>query len=253
MASPRTTLQLECFGLTDTGRVRAKNEDQFAVVEIREWLAVRQSTIEDEAWLRRVAGFDAHLLAVADGLGGAPAGEVASRLAIQALVEMIVRPQLSAGDLPMWLRRVFLECQKRIETDAAIHPDRHGMGTTLTFAFVSDLRAIVGHAGDSRCYRLRGGALKQLTRDHTVVGHVLWNCLGGANPELQPDIRDEILEAGDTLLLCTDGLTLELDDEVIASHLRESATSEDACRALVDAAMQAGGRDNVTVVVARFT
>lgn len=253
MASTRTTLQLECFGLTDQGRVRAKNEDQFAIVEIREWLSVRQSTIEDETWAKRVAGFDAHLLAVADGLGGAPAGEVASRLAIQTLVESILRPQLSVGDLPMWLRRVFLECQKRIETDTAVHPERHGMGTTLTFAFVMDARLVVGHVGDSRCYRLRGGALRQLTRDHTVVGHILWNCLGGANPELLPDIREESLEPGDTLLVCSDGLTLELEDPEIASQLRESPTAEDACKSLVEAALHAGGRDNVTVIVARFT
>src|SRR5262249_5694817 len=127
------------------------------------------------------------------------------------------------------------------------------------------------HAGDSRCYLLRGKRLEQITRDHTVAqqlvdqgvlpaeevqgsrwSHVLWNCIGGGSHELNPDVYKVTLQIDDTLLLCTDGLTLDVPDARIVELLQQARSAEETCRRLIDAANAAGGRDNITVVVARF-
>ena len=144
------------------------------------------------------------------------------------------------------------------------------MGTTLTF--LRELpRLYVVHVGDSRCYLLRRAELQQLTRDHTLaalqvecgyadkqdaeksrLSHVLWNTLGGGSDELYPEISKAGLAVGDTVLLCTDGLSKHLSDEEIAAVLNGVTTAEHACRQLIDEANTAGGKDNVTAIVARF-
>jgi protein phosphatase len=145
------------------------------------------------------------------------------------------------------------------------------MGTTLTMAYVVWPRLFIVHVGDSRCYLLRRSELKQLTEDHTVAqqyvesgvlaadeaetsrwSNVLWNVVGGASDELAPQVYKSELQLGDTLLLCTDGLNKHVSDDRIAQVLAEDADAEKVCRCLVAAANDAGGSDNVTIVVARF-
>src|SRR5262249_5001035 len=145
------------------------------------------------------------------------------------------------------------------------------MGTTLTMAYLLWPRLYVVHAGDSRCYLLREDRLHQITTDHTLAqqmvergvlqpaeaqdsnwSHVLWNCIGGGSRELSVEVHKATLRLGDSLLLCTDGLTQCVPNEQIRDLLREPASAEQVCRHLLHAAHEKGSPDNVTVVVAHF-
>jgi protein phosphatase len=159
----------------------------------------------------------------------------------------------------------------RVCETASRHPELRGMGTTLTMAYDHGTELFVAHVGDSRCYLLRCGVLHQLTRDHTWVQelvdggvlpaenvphhelrHIITNAVGGPSPGVQVEVHKVDLEAGDVVLLCTDGLTEMLPDETIAGVLRAETDPPVACQRLVQLANDRGGRDNVTVVVARY-
>ena len=220
-----------------------------------------------------------YVMIVADGMGGHAAGEVASRMAISALVSL-------ALDVPDWIFKVDEEHAREIERRARTRvqevgamlvergqrdPALRGMGTTLTAARSLGRDLMITHVGDSRAYLLRAGGLHRLTRDHTyaqllvdtgqlapgdVAGsrhrHVLTNALGGSSEDVQVDTDRLQLEDGDRLLLCSDGLTDLVDDETIAGILLEATRSSDACERLVQRALDNGGRDNVTVIVAAY-
>jgi protein phosphatase len=145
------------------------------------------------------------------------------------------------------------------------------MGTTLTTVYIVWPRAFVVHVGDSRCYLLRAGQLKQLTSDHTMaallaesgkmnseearhspMGHALLNVLGGKSDDLSVDVHKLTLEVDDTLMLCTDGLYDMVSDEDLLDVLNSEASVESTCRRLVDLANDNGGKDNITLIVARF-
>ena len=145
------------------------------------------------------------------------------------------------------------------------------MATTVTLAYLLWPRLFVVHAGDSRCYLLRGSRFRQITKDQTVAqslvesgqlppedvetskwSHVLWNVVGGDDVELTSEVYKARLEPGDTLLLCSDGLTRHLTDQQIVQVLEAEKETEAACHRMVDAANEAGGTDNITVIVARF-
>jgi PPM family protein phosphatase len=162
-------------------------------------------------------------------------------------------------------------CQQRIEACAAVDLGCRGMGTTLTMAYIHWPRLYVVHAGDSRCYLLRGGKLEQITTDQTVAqrlvesgtltqaqakesrwSHILWNCLGGGKSDLRVDVYKSTLELSDVLLLCTDGLTTAVSDQQVQELLSRKERAENVCHHLVNAANSAGGPDNITVVVAQF-
>ncbi|HMI80200.1 MAG TPA: Stp1/IreP family PP2C-type Ser/Thr phosphatase [Solirubrobacterales bacterium] len=226
---------------TDTGRQRNANEDS---------LFTR-----------------APLFVVADGMGGAQAGEVASKAAAESF----------AGELPEAAPERMLEqtiegANRTIHELARKNPGLAGMGTTITAAVV-DLEAeevAIGHVGDSRAYRLRGGRFEQLTRDHSLVEEmrrkgqltdaqaedhpqrsIITRALG-PEPEVQVDLQTVPTQAGDVFLICSDGLTTMLDDEKIAHVLTRATSLQSAVRALVDEANRAGGRDNITVVAFRL-
>jgi protein phosphatase len=169
------------------------------------------------------------------------------------------------------LKAALEECQRRIQAVSAHSAAPAKMGTTLTMAYLLWPRLYVVHAGDSRCYLQRGGRLERITTDHTVAqqlvergvlepeqaegsqwSHVLWNCVGGGSHELNPDVYKATLDLGDSLLLCSDGLTKVVADEQIREILGRKARAEETCRQLVDLANDLGGPDNVTVVVAHF-
>src|SRR4051812_6662491 len=172
---PPPPLAALSFGLTDRGRVRPGNEDHFLVADLSRTLRVRQTSLPQAATQQgRSRG---HVLLVADGMGGAAAGEVASALSVETVeafvVELLRRvSNLEAGDehgVLADLREAVRKADARIFEKVQERPEFAGMGTTLTLVFVNGRRLFVVHAGDSRCYLFRGGRLERLTEDHTVV------------------------------------------------------------------------------------
>jgi PPM family protein phosphatase len=227
-------------GRTDPGRIRRRNEDAFVL--------------------------DPPLFAVADGMGGAQAGEVASRLAATAFREYHDADQLPPADR---VQAIIQEANRRIYERARADLDASGMGTTLTAALLTGGRVILGHVGDSRAYRIRDGELEQLTEDHSLVGDlmrsgrltpeeadahpqrsVITRALG-TDPEVDVDTSTVDVKPGDLFLLCSDGLTTMVTDDDILGILAAAPTLDDAARELVRAANSGGGEDNVTVVLFR--
>jgi protein phosphatase len=230
----------EKASLTDVGRQRQSNEDSF---------------------LERPPVF-----AVADGMGGARAGEVASRMAVEAFEE-----HDGSGEGPEdMLRGVAREANRRIYEAAQGDSEHAGMGTTLTAAMVSGREVAVGHVGDSRLYRLRDGALEQLTDDHSLVEELVRQ--GRLTPEEaehhpqrsiitralgpEPDVDVETFthtgRDGDVYLICSDGLSGMVPEDQMAQIVRDAGSLEDAARELIEAANRNGGRDNITVVLFRL-
>jgi serine/threonine protein phosphatase PrpC len=225
---------------TDTGRQRNANEDSFFT--------------------------KAPLFVVADGMGGAQAGEVASKAAAESFAH-----ELPAAPPEHVLEQTIEGANRTIHELARKDPDLAGMGTTVTAAIV-DLEAeevAIGHVGDSRAYRFRGGKFEQLTRDHSLVEEmrrkgqltdaqaedhpqrsIITRALG-PEPEVQVDLQTVPAQNGDVFLICSDGLTTMLDDEQIGRILGRATSLQAAVRALVDEANRAGGRDNITVVAFR--
>jgi len=267
-------LTVRSHGRTDKGRVRGSNEDQFLIATLTKSLQVRTSLPQETLQCGPPQG---HLFVVADGVGGNNAGEQASALAV-GTIESFVLDTLNwcvhlrgseedriLGEFQKALKRA----DERVYSESQARPDCRGMGTTLTLAFVLEDELFLAHVGDSRCYLLRNGLLYRLTRDHTLVAemvrrgllepeqaarhnlrHVITNVVGGSDPGVQVEMHKLPLEAGDRLLLCSDGLTEMVPDEEILALLGEAADPATACDRLVDRANDNGGRDNVTVVVA---
>jgi serine/threonine protein phosphatase PrpC len=270
-------VSVRSFGLSDRGRRRASNEDQFLIAELARTLWVRQSSLPQEP--TQHGRNRAHVFLVADGMGGHHAGEVASALTVATIEAFVLHvlkrfSNLRATDGQAILKdfqAALQQADARIFEETAHHPEWAGMGTTLTLAFVSGWKLFVVHAGDSRCYLFRGGQLRRLTADHTVAGelarrgvirpedvshhqfrHVVTNALGGGTAGVQTDVLNVELETGDAVLLCSDGLTDMLPDERIAAVLAADAEPRAACTRLVAEANEQGGRDNITTIVARF-
>ncbi len=278
--SPRSRaslLTVRAAGLTDRGRVRDSNEDHFLIAVLSRSLRVEQTSLPQRGEVR--GRNQSHVLLVADGMGGHAAGEVASALSVEAVEAFVLDLLRRFSNLqPTDEKGVVSDlCQAMLQTDARIaeevghHPEFTGMGTTLTMAFTSGHRLFVIHAGDSRCYLMQDGQLRQLTEDHTLAAelarqgtirpeevrrnrwrHVVTNVLGGAGAGVEVEVHRADVGPGDSVLVCTDGLTDMVDDGQIAAVLAGEAEPEAACRRLMDLANAAGGRDNVTAIVARF-
>jgi protein phosphatase len=207
---------------TEVGHVRSRNEDAL------------------------LARPERGVLAVADGLGGHPAGDVASLTALASVDEAA----LSAGSSEDDLRAAAGAAHRAVLDAAAAEPGRTGMGTTLVLAAVSDDAALVLHVGDSRAYLLApDGGLSAVTEDHGMHGY-LTQALG-LDRDIAPDVAHVECPPGSRLLLCTDGLTNMVDDAGLTELLGRGSAQE-ACDFLVEAALDAGGVDNVTVVVVAF-
>jgi serine/threonine protein phosphatase PrpC len=272
------SLKPDYFGLSDTGRNRKNNEDQFLIAELSKSMLLEQTTLPIDDSTRLAGGRRGNLFVVADGMGGQPAGERASAVAVRTLIKyaLNVLPWFlnlkdEGEDLEEDLKKAMEKCQASIERDAAEHPERLGMGCTLTMAYVVWPTLYVAHVGDCRAYLFRKGRLEQITEDHTIgqqlVDHgvpqvaplarspwrkVLWNFLGGATPDLKPAVSRVQLEEGDTLLLASDGLARHVSDPEIVDVLEIARSPEEGCRRLIDLANARGGRDNTTVIVARY-
>ena len=275
-ASP--LVRLDVSAVSHAGHVRSNNEDQFFVTKATRSLQTMLTSLPDGDVPERAEEVN-YVMVVADGMGGHAGGEVASRLAISALVGI-------ALEIPDWIFRAdekhVPEMQRRmrqaVQQVSALMNERgredsalRGMGSTLTAARSCGRDLLIVHAGDSRAYLFRGGHLKRLTRDHTYaqllidtgqatpgdaalrrLRHVLTNALGGSDAHVEVDIDLVRLDDGDRLLLCSDGLTDCLDDDTIAATLGEAPASKDACARLLQRALDGGARDNVTVIVGGF-
>jgi protein phosphatase len=217
------------------------------------------------------AGF---AFAVADGMGGMAAGEVASRMAITLFVRhtletpdwIMSREEPYASDVVDRTAQRFREVNDAVIEQAETGAGLKGMGTTLSLALSLGNDLIVAHVGDSPVFLLSRGTLHRLTRDHTMgqrlarlgvteagkFHHVLTHAIGIRGTGGEPDIRRYRLADGDRLLLCTDGLTDMVDDAAIARELGKEGTADEACKNLIELALKNGGRDNVTVVVAGY-
>ena len=269
-------VHVETCGMTDIGRVRTNNEDQFLIAQLSKSLLIDQTSLKAHDHTRLISRKQGHLFLVADGMGGAPAGERASAIAVEFSLKYVLnvmpwfyRLKDSEDDLIEELEKALRQCQWKIEADVQKNPSRDGMGTTLTMAYVVWPRIYVVHVGDSRCYVLRNSKLEQVTHDHTIAQQledksiitarqggrwrrVLWNVVGGGTPELTPEVYKGELTESDILLLATDGLTRTISDAQSAKALSEAPSAQDACRNLIAMANEAGGKDNTSVVVARF-
>ncbi len=256
---------LAIAGASHPGHVRANNEDAFAAVDLTDGGLVDVSTSRGAALDPGARGV---LLAVADGMGGANAGEVASRTVVDAL-----RKRVSASDArvePAESLREAVEAANAGVLESAAWPGCEGMGATVIAVLVRDGVAYTAEVGDSRAYVLRSGALTQISKDQTYTAllveqgvlsaddarksrakHVVLQACGRA-PEVVVAQRAVALRSGDVLLLCSDGLSGQVDDGAIAAILRDAGSPADACAKLVAAANARGGEDNVTVVVARI-
>jgi len=186
------------------------------------------------------------LFAVLDGMGGHPAGDVASAMAVDRLREALDGADVS--DPATAVADALRQAHEAVLAEADANPSRHGMGTTAVVALVVGSEAWVGHVGDSRAYLLQaGGALSPVTADHGAGGY-LTQALG-LDRGVRPDVFQVALADDDRLLLCTDGLTNMVEDREIESILRAAEDPQRACDALTQAALDAGGVDNITTVV----
>jgi len=254
VSEPSTdSVDVDLFGRTDVGIVRTSNEDNFAIDE----------------------GDDERnpVIVVCDGMGGAAAGEVASKIAVDVVIAEM-REATNAGDRAVFarhLRRAVRTANRRVFDESHRDWKLRGMGTTLSAAGLVGKELVIAQVGDSRGYILRGSTLVQVTRDQSIVSALLHagritekeaENFAQANVILQAlGVQDDVdvalsvveLRRGDRLLMCSDGLHGPVDQDDLRSLLRDSGTPRAAADALVDAARDAGGPDNITAVVADYT
>jgi protein phosphatase len=275
--APRPALDVKAFGLSHIGRVRKTNEDQFLVADLAKTMRIQHTSLpEPKVQFGNERG---HLFLVADGMGGHAAGEYASAMAVTAIEQFTLNTfkwffnpgGADAQRVLTQFQSALREAEARIFEVTAEHPDLRGMGTTVTMAYQLDAQLCIVHAGDSRAYMFEEGELRQITQDHTLAADLLrrgaiqpddvarhrlrnliTNVVGGNEALHFVESHALHLQAGDRLLLCSDGLTEMLGPDVIAATLRDEFEPEAACQKLVTQANDAGGRDNVTVVIARF-
>lgn len=272
-------VRLDVCARTHAGLVRANNEDHFFVTKMSRALETMLTSLPPGDVPERAEEVN-YVMVVADGMGGHAAGEVASRLAIRALVGL-------ALDLPAWIVKLDEDAARQLErrTREVVQQvgamlfrrgledsSLRGMGSTLTAARSLGRDLMIVHVGDSRAYLFRQGHINRLTKDHTYaqmmvdcgrlqecdiptsgIRHILTNALGGSSEQVEVDVDLLRLEDGDRLLLCSDGLTDHVDDETMERTLAEAPASADACDRLLQLALDGGGRDNITLIVAGYT
>jgi protein phosphatase len=272
-------VRVDLAGLSHPGKVRTNNEDHFFIGRFGRFFEPLQSNLPPDEMPERSeeVGYG---MVVADGMGGHRAGEVASRLAIVTFINRALHTPdwILRLDDEMFAKEVQFRATERLgqvkeilAEKAQADPRLHGFGTTITLAVSLGRDLMVVHVGDSPVYLFRREKLHRLTRDHTLaqaladrgliaqrevavhrLRHVLTRVLGDQEREVEPDVQQFLLEEGDCLLLCTDGLSEMLKDEAIAGILGAGRSAEETCQQLVAAALEAGGKDNVSVVVARY-
>jgi protein phosphatase len=249
--APDVVTQVTLGVRTDLGRVRENNEDKFDFI-----------APEDPETLAN----NGSLYAVADGMGGHAAGQIAAEMALKALIKSYYsRVSPRAEDR---LRRAIQEANSLVYDTARSIPDRSGMGTTLVIALIRENNLILAHVGDSRAYLIREGTITQITQDHSWVAeqvargaltheealrspfkNVITRSVG-VQAEVEPDLSVHPLQESDLILLCSDGLTGQLSDQQIRELASQGSPSEAALK-LVNSANESGGHDNITVLILR--
>jgi protein phosphatase len=278
-AGASALVDVDVAALSDPGRVRRENEDHYFVGRFERGMRTIATNVPDGEMPRSYEE-TVYAMLVADGVGGSAAGEVASRTAVQALVDLILETpdwimlldDRLAEEVLKRMERRFQKVRETLVERANADPALKGMATTMTVAGTVGSELLTAHVGDSRAYVLRrGGRLEKLTRDQTMAQsladsgaisqddiarspyrHVLTSALATRGAFVQVELKRSRIHDGDRLLLCSDGLTDMVPEDRIALVLSEARSSSEACRRLLDEALEAGGKDNVTAVVARY-
>ena len=272
--TPTATLKgpvvVHVFGKTDVGRTREHNEDAFIVCD----LTTGNATLQPEV-RTHTTGPRGSLFMVADGMGGAAAGEIASAMAVETMLSELRTqwvestrkdPEAFAGAL----KSATDAANRRIHAYATEHPENRGMGTTATVAGLLGDTLYITQVGDSRAYLVRGGAAKQITKDQSLMQrlieanelteeeaeqserrNIILQALG-PEPRIKIDLTAQQVRRGDVLILCSDGLSGQVKRDEIAKIATEESDLVTVCKRLIDAANEAGGPDNITVIAARF-
>jgi protein phosphatase len=268
---PNDDIVVSVFGRTDVGRTREHNEDAFIVAD----LTTNKATLEPEV-RRHKPGPKGTLFMVADGMGGAAAGEIASAMAVEIVlselrVTWVGRPDAKGSEgFARALKQAARAANEQINAYATHHPEFRGMGTTATIAgFLGDT-LYLAQVGDSRAYLVRRGVARQITKDqslmqklieagelteeeaeHSERRNIILQALG-PEPSVKVDLTHQTVRRGDILVLCSDGLSGQVTKDDIANVVRDTSDLLDACKRLIERANAAGGPDNITVIIARF-
>lgn len=280
------SIHIDCHGDSHVGLHRPSNEDQFLIADLNKSMRVHQTSLGLNHQTRLFGGSQGKLMLVADGLGGHESGERASTLAVDGVANYILNAmdwcfRLNEGnedEFEVGLKEAFTYSQDILKKEADAIPQRRGMATTLTLAYIDWPKLFVVHVGDTRCYQIRGKAIEQLTTDHTIANltrsaaaksgsndtsnedtrpfnpmeHALWNVVGGSDRSIEPQVTRAELQLGDSLLLCSDGLTRYMSDEEILAEISQERPAKQVCKRMIETSNERGGKDNITVVLARF-
>jgi len=268
--------EIDVYGLTHPGALRKENQDHFLIGALRKEFAIQQTSLTELGRVPVGAERLAFLAMVADGVGGGARGELASRLAVEAITQFVtgsMRTYYAAGEaddreFAHALEDAALQCHTDLLARGEDEFEAQGMATTLTLWLGVWPRAYLLQVGDSRCYLLRRGELMQITRDQTMAqelidlgvltrtdastsrfAHTLSSSIGGR--QTAPVVTRIDLEWGIVGLLCSDGLTRHVPDERIRDRLLSMTSARQACEGLVQDALDGGGSDNITVIVGR--
>ena len=271
------TADVDCFGLTDQGKVRRKNDDHFLIASLHKLMRVHLTSLPDPDAMPLVSESRGFLFMVADGVGGRPHGDLASGTALRYIAQYVTHLMDLYNRLDPEKETQFLaELEKSVQRSHEVlvaETERSGEGrggaTTLTMVAAVWPRAYLVQVGDSRCYRLRDGKLERMSQDQTIaqalveqgalspgdaehspLRNMLVSALGGREARPVTAITD--IRWDDVMLICTDGLTKHVAEKEIEAELTATSSAEDTCRRLVDLALERGGTDNVTVLISRL-
>ncbi len=268
--------EIDVYGVTHTGKVRTENQDHFLICALRKQVLIRMTSVPDAERLMADPERLAFVAMVADGVGGGAKGAEASRIALEAVTQYVSQSMRCyyAGDAARdeefidSLQTGALQCHAELLRRGEEDPEYRGMATTLTLYLGVWPRAYLLQVGDSRCYLLRGGELSQITRDQTIAqelidigvltrtdasssrfAHALSSSLGGR--QTAPAVTRFTMNWNTVVLLCSDGLTKHVSDQRIGEQLRSMTSARQVCEDLLNEALEAGGTDNITIIVGR--
>jgi len=277
--APPLRVEISCGALTHPGKVRQNNEDHFLVARLAKSMQIYQSSLEAPGEMD-FSQEDGYLMVVADGMGGAAAGERASALAVASVKDYALNTlkwflhvgRKDESALLAELQKSLEIADKAVVDEGEANARFNGMGTTLTMAYSIAADLYITHAGDSRAYLFRHGKLQQITNDHTLVQmmisggvlsaedakhharrNIVTNVIGGPSEGVHAEIHKIRVMDGDVLLICSDGLTEPVEDDRIAEVLGSEPGPEAAAQKLIDLALKNGGPDNITAVIARYS
>lgn len=266
----KRAIHLTVFGRSDTGRVRDHNEDHFLIAD----LTRREASLSHEV-REHVVGAKGSLLLVADGMGGAAAGELASEMAARQIYDHLLERWVdergsNVRRFAEQMKEALETANERIHAYAQAHPELRGMGTTATAVGILGSEVFISQVGDSRAYLVRHGRATQLTKDQSLTRHlvdtgkiteeeaaasdrknIILQALG-PSATVDVDLTRQDVRRGDAIVLCSDGLSGLVSAEEIGGAVDATLDPSTACDGLVDLANSRGGTDNITVIVARL-